>query len=403
MDETIHELEGRRERYPAERYPVQHASAQFHLGVALAHAGRVDEAVAALERAAELFERAGLRGEQAKAGNALGAALRLAGDLAGAERAFADAAEAFEHERHPLEQGAALFNLGLVVRDRDPSRATAAFEQARRLLRPAPRRAAAAARELGTALLALGDAVGAEQALEEALALAEGSGDEAGRGAAANALGLARLAAEKTDGAIEAFRLAAAAHPRGVRPHDYAMAKANLALAFEQGADEARARLAARQALGIAEPPGPVAAQAEAALARLGSGGGDLGVVLDREPSERWPALVREEVVRWADAAPDVRRAESASWIDVQLTRPDEAPELAEAWLGALLELPPRLMELVIRSTLEALGEREAGVRDRFGSDVSAGMARFYVPQLERLRSIFERLAAELGQEPLWS
>ncbi|MBA2298136.1 MAG: hypothetical protein H0W14_08885, partial [Actinobacteria bacterium] len=46
--EAIQELEERLLRYDAARYPVQHATTRFHLGVVLADAGRVEEAIESL-------------------------------------------------------------------------------------------------------------------------------------------------------------------------------------------------------------------------------------------------------------------------------------------------------------------------------------------------------------------
>jgi hypothetical protein len=86
-------------------------------------------------------------------------------------------------------------------------------------------------------------------------------------------------------------------------------------------------------------------------------------------------------------------------WVETQLAR----PELAEPWLAALLELPPPAMEDVIRSVLAALPGRTPAHAERFRLDVVAATARFHVPQLERLRATFERMAAELGQDETWS
>jgi tetratricopeptide (TPR) repeat protein len=394
---VIDEFEQRVARYPAERYPVQHATAQFHLGVALTNAGAPEEGRRALERAVDLFAQAGLAAERAKALNALGAALRDVGDAEGAARAFAEAAEAFAERQLPLEEAAALFNVGLVRRDPEPlRRARALFEEGN-----AVAQTAAAARELGAVLLELGEVEEAAAALDEAATLADRAGDEAGRGGAANALGLARLAAGRTNEAVELFRAAAAAHPRSVRPAEFAMAKANLALAYEQAGDAPRARLAARQALGIASVrvPVAVAAQAEGVLARLGPIGDDLGLVLEAAPAEQRAAIVREEVVRSSDAPPAQRSLDGVFWVETQLAR----PELAEPWLAALLELPPPAMEDVIRSVLAALPGRTPAHAERFRLDVVAATARFHVPQLERLRATFERMAAELGQDETWS
>jgi tetratricopeptide (TPR) repeat protein len=254
---------------------------------------------------------------------------------------------------------------------------------------------AAAVRELGATLLTLGELDDAKVTLERAVELAARGGATA-HGGALNALGLARLTAGETKLAIDSFRQAAAAHPRAVRPAEFAMAKANLALAYEQHGDAPRARLAARQGLGVTDPPAPVAAQAESVLARLGEAtADDLRWVLEREPQAIWEGILREELARSCDAPADARRADAATWID------EPGVERAEAWLGGLLELPPERMETLIRSALEALGSRETAVKERFRADVARAASRFHVPQLLRLEESFGRIAAELG-EP-WS
>src|SRR5919201_1389041 len=381
MSDVIQELESRLERYPVERYPIQHATAQFHLGVALADAGDPASAAHALECAKSLFGRAGLIPERGKALNALGAARRLLGDPKGAERAFSEAASAFARNEMPLEEGAALFNLGLVVREREPADARDAFERAGRLLRR-PREVAAAKRELGVTLLALGEVDAATELLAEAASLAERAEDQAGRGAALNALGPAHLAADRAEEAVAAFRGAVASHPRSVRPQEFAMVKANLALAYERLGATARARLAARQALDAPDPPPPVIAEAESLLARLGGSRDDLTVALVEEDEPE--VAIREEVVRWAALEQRRRQEQAREWIETQLARPD----LAAPWLGALLELTPPAMEAVIGSVLDALPLIPEG--EHFREDVERAMARFHTPQLLRLRESFE-------------
>ncbi len=385
---VLEELQDRVARYDAERYPVQHATARFHLGVSLTNCGRVDEALESLARAVKLFDPDRLPVEHAKALNALGAARRLAGDLAGAAVAFERAAPLFDSAGLEQEQGAALFNLGLVRRQTDPASAVDCFRQALELL--AGEQEGAAARELGATLLELGELDDAVEALEQALELAS-QRDAIGYGGAANALGLACLARGETERASELFRDAAGAHPRSIRPAEFAMAKANLALAHERLGDLPRARLAARQALGVAGPPEPVVAQAEEVLARAGAGENDLLRVLAQEPSEHWEGIFREELARSSDAPEAERRADAASLIH------GSSGELAHAWLAALLELPSESMELQIRATLGALAGCESERQEAFRSDVSRAAARFHVPQLLRLEETFGRLAAEIG------
>ena len=397
---AIHELEDRVQRYPADRYPVQHATAQFHLGIALTNDGRLADAEAALQRAVDLFRTLPL--EHAKAVNALGTVLRLAGRLDEAAAAFDEAAAAFEADEHPLEEGAARFNLGLVLRDLgDHTASQAALEEAARLLdeRRVPAQAGAAARELGVTLLERGDLDRAADQLQEAARLAAAHGDRAGLGAALNALGLAWLARGDTARAADSFREAAAAHPRGIRPQEHAMAKTNLAVAHERAGDVARARIASAQAAAVPEAPQTVKEQARAVLDRLGAPAGDLLAILDDEPHERRAVLVREEVVRLVASAPEERDAELARWVEETAVR---GADFAETWLNALLELPTDELETLVRGVVAAVGGLDAETAERVRAAVAAASARFHVPQLMRLRETFDRFAAELGQQP-WS
>lgn len=401
----ITELEQRLARYSADRYPVQHATAQFHLATLFTAAGRLDDAARALDVAAALFDPDRLPVEHAKVTNARGVVFRLTGQLDAAACAFERAAAAFDVAELPLEAGAATFNLGLVQRDRDDvTAAVGFFRQAHERFDPhtAPAEAAAAARELGATLLVSGELEAAQGVLEEAVTLADRAGDTAGFGASANLLGLVHLGADRPAAAIDAFRDAVGAHPRSVRPGEHAMAKANLALSYERAAAPDHAYLAAAQALGTPDAAEPVRQQAREILQRLGDRRGAVLPVLDQEPQERWPSLVREELTRWVDAEPEARRAECGGWIDGQLARPAVALELSEAWLGGLLELPPESMTALIRATLEALAERSAEATESFRSTMSRAVVRFPIPQWTRLKDSFNSLAAELGQEQSW-
>lgn len=402
--ELIPELRRRLTGYPADRYPVQHALGQFHLGVALADAGSSDEAIQALEVAVKLLH-GRLAVEEAKALNALGAALRLDGRVDEAIAAFTRASAGFEDSALLAERGAALFNLGLAQRERPGEdgfvQAIDCFSRAEQLLREAgqPRYAGAAARERGAALLAAGRLEAAAGALTDAVALAQSTTDREGEGAALNALGLAHLTAGRPADAIECFRNAAASHPRSVRPEGYAMAKANLALAYEREGMEVRARMAARQALATSGALAPVAAQAAGVLDRLGAPAGDLAAVLAEEPSVHWLGLVREEVARWVDVDPDERSREAGAWLAAQLSDDRDGAALGEAWLGTLLELPPADMERLVRAMLEELRRLDDAGQERFREQISSAMGRFHVPQWMRLKDTFNRLATELGLE----
>ncbi len=403
LEAALEELDARLRRYPADRYPVQHGTAQYHRGVALADAGRLEEAERALGTAVRLFDPEGLAHEHAAARNSLGAVLRQAGRPGEAAEQFRRAADLFAAAGKDLERGAALHNLGLALRDLGrPEEALARFEEAADLLDPArvPAQAAAATRERGAILLTLGRLDDAGWMLGRALEMADRAGDPAGWGAAANTLGLAHLASGRLDEAAEAFRSAAGAHPRSVRPDGYAMARANLALAYDRAGERVRARLAALQAAGTPGAPGAVLKQAEEVLGRVGRDAGAVGAVLEEEPRDRWAAIVREEVVRWVDAGPADRDREVAAWID-RLLEAEHGGDLAETWLGALLELPTGDMEGLIRSALEAVSRRP-GDAGRFRNRTKVAMAGFHVPQLIRLKDSLGRLASDLGLEGPW-
>src|SRR5207237_7609528 len=124
----------------------------------------------------------------------------------------------------------------------------------------------------------------------------------AGRGAPANGLCLAHCSVGHLRQAGEAWQTAVATNPRTIRPDAYAMAKANLSLAYEQAGDAQRARLAARQGLQLGAAAGPVRDQAAEILGRLGNPPGDLLAALDAEQGARWPELVREDLIGGIDA-----------------------------------------------------------------------------------------------------
>jgi tetratricopeptide (TPR) repeat protein len=403
-EDAIRELERRLDGYPPDRYPVQHATVLFHLGIALTKTERLGEAETALRNAVRLLDPGKLPVEHAKALVALGAVLRSVGDIDSAAKCFARAAELFSTEDAPLEEGAAWFNLGLVrLSAGNGEAASESWRRARELLDPerVPAQASAAARELGGLLLREGRVDDARTQLEDAVALAVRGRDVTALGAAANALGLARLAAGDAAGAALSFRDAVEANPRGIRPESFAMAQANLAVAFERVEDRPRARIAARQALAVETAPTAVTEQAVGVIRRLGSPPGDVVAVLDTEPPEMRPAVMREELIRWAAESAEERTDEAGAWIDAQVAR-DDGPELAELWLGALLELPTDAMESIIRAALASLAARDPDTGERFRSQTSAAMVRFHVPQWTRLKSSFNRIAIDLGQERVW-
>lgn len=405
-DAALEELRSRLLRYPIEQYPVQHAVSQFHLGVALLQSDRAQEALGALALARAGFADAGLTLELAKAENMQGVALREVGDLPGAGRAFAAATADFAKLDQPLEEAAASYNLGLVLRLLGGSAsAKAALARAGELFTAAnlPIQGGAAARELGTLLLTEGRLDEAVTVLTDAMDKARSGGDAAGTGAAANTLGLAHLAAGARDEAVLAFRTAASTHPRSIRPAEHAMAKANLALAYETQ-DPERARLAAGQALAVRAAPAPVRAQAEAVLTRLPAyTGGELFAVLEDEAGDEWAVVLRDEVTRWVDCSPAARAEAAGHWVGGVLQRSGRGPEFMEGFLNALLELPPVAYERIIEAVVLASARESAEGADRFRAISRSAMARFPIPQWQRLAATFDRVAAANGTPASWS
>jgi tetratricopeptide (TPR) repeat protein len=400
MDERLAELRTLLLRHRADRHPVEHATLQFHLGSTLLEFDRPAQAVTALRVSAQLFEERGRDVERAKALNLLGAALLHLDDTPAATDALTSAAELFEDHGQHLESGAARFNLGLLHRRRGDHRAAVdVFTEAldRFTHAEGPHQASAAARELGACHLELGEATAAVEILERGCELAEATGDRRHIGAAANLLGLARLATDDPEGAAEAFRLAASAHPRQIDPPDHAMVTANLALAHEQLGEAARARLAAWRAAAVPDAAPPVAAQAEATLQRLGRPGQDVVSVLDGLPSEAWATTLGPNLAALLDVEATERERMLGAWIDGQVRQDRDGTALAAALLDLLLELPPEQMEALVHGLLTAARSRSDSVADRFHTQIRRAMARFHLPQWQRLEAVFDRLDAAVG------
>jgi len=399
-------LLARLQQYPVARYPVQHATTQFHLGSVLLHAGDSAAALDALITARNIFSVAGMRLEQAKTTVQLGVALRTAGRLHEAAAAFTAAGTGLGTLDSPTERAAASYNLGLVHQDQgDLQAAHAAWTEARELFLAAHHRAqaAAAARDHGGSLLTAGEAEQAIPLLELAATLAESASDLSGLGAAANVLGLAYLATDEPAAAVAALRRALAAFPRSTRPGDYAMVKANLALAYERAGDVARARLAAGQSVAVANAAPLVRTQAQQVLARLpGPTDGDLLSVLDAEDQEQWAAVIREEVLRVADLPDQTRQTLLRAVFDGLLTRSGASYDVAEALLQVVLELPPRPYDLMVAAIVAAGAGRSEQDSDRLSAVLSSAMARFAMPQWQRLAASLNAAAVEAGLPAQW-
>lgn len=403
LTEVLDELRGQVERYDPSRYPVQHATAAFHLGSTLLAAGVPREAAGWLRTAAEGFPPDGLPVEHAKATLMLGVAARDGGDLRAAAAAFDAAVAAFTTHGEPLEAAAARYNAGLVARDLgDEAAAVDAFAAALEVFAAADARdqAGAAARELGTSQLRTGRLDDATASCERAVELARRAGDRAAMGAAATVLGNVHLTADDPAAARRAFEDAAGAHPRAIRAAEYAMARANLALACERDGAPAHAVLAARQALAIDLADPAVHAQARHVLDRVGDDSDALHTVLDAEPEERHVGILRGELARLASA--EDRGDQAAAWVAGLAARPERATDRAAAWLEVVLEQPPAGFAASVEAAVEAAAALDGEAREGVRHAVSRAAVRFHVPQWERLRDAFAAAAAARGLPGAW-
>lgn len=403
LDETeTSELLARLARYPSSRYPVQHATAAFRLATLHLSRGRPQQAASLLDTSHAIFTRLGMRLEQAKTLTMQGVAQRSAGRSDLAAQTFEHATRSFLELEQPTEEAAASYNLGLALLDQDDPEAETSFARAQDLFLATGRlrQAAAAARERGALLLTAGEVRQALTTLGQAAALAERAGDLPGLGAAANALGLAHLADDDPAGAAREFMRAVGAFPRSLRGAEHAMAKANLAVAHERCGNQARARLAARQALAIGAIDAPVRAQAEALVARLNTpASSDLLAVLDDEPVDRWSATVREEVLRWCTSPPEVHLAGLRAFLTGLLARPGRSRDLGGCLVEVLVELPPSQYDAMVEQIVRVTADLATEDADLLRSVLGSAMARLALPQWQRLATHLNA-AAVVADEP---
>lgn len=399
-------LEDRLKRYPVERYPLQHATTQFQIGSARLHAGEPEPAIPALLVARRVFDAAGLALEAAKATMMLGIGWRAAGRLPDAAEAFRAAEAALGAVNQPAECAAAAYNLGLVLQEQaELDAARDAWSRAQALFLEAGfvAQAGAAAREHGASLLTGGDVDAALAVLQEALDLAERAGDDVGLAAAANVLGLAHLGAGDAKAAIGVLARGLAFVPRTLRPADHAMIKANLALACDRSGDAPRARLAALQVRAVPSAAAPVRALAGEVLSRLAgpSPAADLFSLLDADRGEERLALVRDEVLRAAALSPAHRTEWFVGFLDGALER-EESHAIAETLFAVLLEVPPATYGGLIESLVAGWARLSGEKADRAKATLESAMARFALPQWQRLAATINAALEAAGYSGTW-
>ncbi len=147
----------------------------------------------------------------------------------------------------------------------------------------------------------------------------------------------------------------------------------------------------------------PVRALAREVLARLADDSdGDLATVLDAEPVERWPAVLREEMLRLGDVSAAERHEVVRGVFDSLLTRPGASYDLAASMLHVLLELPPALFGDMVVAVVHATGGRAEEDAQRLRAVVGSALARFPVPQWQRLAASFNQAATAVGEPAVW-
>lgn len=391
-DSSLAKLHRALTRFPPDRYPVKGASLHRQIAHELAAEGKLAEAELSLRTALDLY-RHDLPMERGETLNALGAVLRERGQPGEASGAFGEAIELLEGAAaSPAQVGAAYFNLGLVRREMgDTEAAESAFRRAVSSFDAGthPAELGAALRELGALLLVEGREADALPYLQSSAEHAAAGGDRGGLGASANLIGLATLALGDGVAAIDAFAETASAHPFSLRPEAHAMAKANLALAYESIDDSHRARQLAHQTLSIGEAPPPVAEQASAILDRLGPDY-DLHLVLDTAPQETWPGVLRDEVRHWARSGAPLVGQRVSAWVSGIMDRGATAVEREEAMFAAILELPPEDFDTITTAITTSVAALSPDQATRYRAQAKRAAARFHLPQMQRLEAALE-------------
>jgi len=87
---------------------------------------------------------------------------------------------------------------------------------------------------------------------------------------------------------------------------------------------------------------------------------------------------------------------------DGLLTRSGASYNVAEALLQVVLELPPRPYALMVAALVAAGAGRSEQDNDRLRTVLSSAMARFAMPQWQRLAASLNAAAAEAGLPGQW-
>lgn len=244
---TIASLRSSLERYPVSEHPVEHATVQFNLGLALAEAPDGDRdqhlkaAIVAYAQALNVFDIEGFPVERARVLNALGAAERDLGMGVVARDRFEEAAACAITASANAELGSANNNLGLALVDLgDINGAITAYDEALAAFADHPRQLATTLLNRGLAHSARGDVESLQLAIADFDRALETVSVEsapyvyatAHQSRAVALMGLPDDRQANLSAAIRSLESALNVFIRSSYPYQHALVRYNLALSF---------------------------------------------------------------------------------------------------------------------------------------------------------------------------
>ncbi|MBA2738049.1 MAG: hypothetical protein H0U47_00060, partial [Nocardioidaceae bacterium] len=156
--------------------------------------------------------------------------------------------------------------------------------------------------------------------------------------------------------------------------------------------------------LAVSSAATPVRAQARALLARQPAGAADdLLTVLDAEDRDQWVPVIREEMVRAVELTSAQRCAVVSVVLDGALARPGVSSDLVESLLQVVIEAPPQTYEPLVSAVVAACAGRSEPETQRLRAVIGSAMARFALPQWQRLAASLNAAARAAGQPVTWT
>lgn len=427
---TIEGLRAHLTQYPKSSHPVEHATVQFNLGLALAESTSGDRdqnlrsAIGAHAEALDGFDSIRYPLQRARVLNALGTIERELGMTVVAIDRYRDAVGCLEGLEAPAELGSTLNNLGLTLADAgDIDGALDAYERALHAFDEVgyPRQRATTLVNRGLALAARDTVESLAKALadyDRALALVDPESAPYVHAHAHHSRGVALMAQPEDRQralaeAIRSFDSALAIFTRHGYPFQHAMTRHNLGLAFMELAPHDPTSL--RRSLSALEEAASILdprihrehwLEVTAAMERAHQALRDLGdertrvehfaaLVASASPPER-RSLLRYRL-RWLLTLREPHRTEALAAHDRAIVRlaPKELAEVSRAWISVLMEQPHEQLEAGLRSRQEAQAPLEG---DQLQAALSA--TEDALGELETIQRVRVRdMLAEMGYE----